>query len=411
MINTISSAVLTLSECRVTTCRQTVMSVLAVLFLASGCKPAPPPSAEQTTPPQKAGERQPAETEFRSFFATLLPPTARLTEVKTDSPVRMPNTSPADNVWMFNVKITITPTEDLLSLPSTEDAQAVNDVVTELNALIDWRDRYVNSPYAKACGGLAIKVPVPVVPQLLVVTQRKDHPLPSTYGKVSAEWQVDHWMFRNMDLTLPSTGQPRSAFSGSTMVKGSAEADAILKGEHDAITHTREQIEAIRSRYAEQVAKGSKLGTTYQGRVTFRQDVQPCELRFLDPPVGGDAHFAAIEVRLPNEKPPCVFTYNAKLTTELPLPVPTSPPTSAPANLYAVSGFDNPNQVQGYNVKVSLVRSVGKMDERTLPGQILVGNRHDMGEQVLLLLEGHIEGTISYYNAPGIKLSAQQINP
>ena len=86
-------------------------------------------------------------------------------------------------------------------------------------------------------------------------------------------------------------------------------------------------------------------------------------------------------------------------------------PTSAPANPYAVPGFTDANQVQGYNVKVSLVRSVGKMDERTLPGQILSGNRHDMGEQVLLLLEGHIEGTISWYNAPGIKLSAQQKNP
>ena len=267
----------------------------------------------------------------------------------------MPNTSPADNVWMVKVKITITPTEDLLSLPPTEDAQTVNNVVTELNALIDWRDRYANSPYAKACGGLEIKVPVPTVPQLLVVTQPKDHPLPSTYGKVSAEWQVDHWMFRNMDLTLPTTGQPRSAFAGSTMVKGSAEAEATLKAEHDAITKARQEIDAIRSRYAEQVAKGSKPGTTYQGRVSFRQNVQPCELRFLDPPAGGDAHFAAIEVRLPNENPPCVFTYKAKLNTELPLPVPSSPPAPTPANPYGSPDFSNANQVPRFNVRISLV--------------------------------------------------------
>ena len=134
-------------------------------------------------------------------------------------------------------------------------------------------------------------------------------------------------------------------------------------------------------------------------------------MRFLAPPPGGDAHFAAIEVRLPNQNPPCVFTYNAKLTTDLPLPLPPSPPSLAPANTNAAPGFDNPNQVQGYNVKVSLVRSVGKMDERTLPGQILSGNHHDTGEQLLLLLDGRINGTISYYNAPGIKLSAQQTNP
>ena len=59
-----------------------------------------------------------------------------------------------------------------------------------------------------------------------------------------------------------------------------------------------------RGRYAEQIAKGTKAGTVYTGTVSYRQNVAPCELRFLDPPPGGDAHFATFQITLSSQNPP-----------------------------------------------------------------------------------------------------------
>ena len=47
----------------------------------------------------------------------------RLADVQMDPPTPMPNTSPADNVWLCKVKITYVPTEDLFVHASPEDTQ------------------------------------------------------------------------------------------------------------------------------------------------------------------------------------------------------------------------------------------------------------------------------------------------
>ena len=391
-------------------CRRTVafgILVAAFVLAGAGCKPSPPPSTGQATPSADSSTaRQPTADDFRAFFQSLLPATIKVSEIKADAPVRMPNTAPANNAWLLTVKLTLTPAEDLLSLPSTQDTQPIDNLVSELNALTGWRNTYVNTPYAKACGGLEIKVPASPMPQLLIVTQAMGRPLAPIYGKVSAEWQVDHWQFVNVNMTLPKCGEPRASFTdGPTMVKGSPEAEQAVGAVRDAVAQARKNIEAIRSRYAEQVAKGTKPGTVYQGRISFRQDALPCELHFVDPPTGGDTHFASIEVRLPSVTPPCLFSYNAKVTTDLPIPVPGPQPT--PTNINPTFDFDDSHRVPNYNVSPKLVRSSGKLDARTLPATIRDAGRFDLGGGSLLLLDGHLEGKLSEY-FEGILLSVQE---
>ena len=327
-----------------------------------------------------------------------------------DPPTRMPNTSPAQNVWLLSLKMTLTPAQDLFSLPPPQDTQPIDNLVTELNALVAWRNAYVNSPYAKACGAFEVKVPAAPLPQLLVVTYPKDHPLPPIYAKVTAEWQVDHWQFEptqgNTSTVLLNAGKLRSEFTGPTMVKGSQEAEKAIGGVRDAIAQARKEIDAIRSRYTEQVVRGVKPGTLYTGTVSYGPNVAPCELRFLDPPPGGDARFANFQVTLSSQNPPCWYIYKARVSTELPIPVPGPQPT--PANPYAVTGFNDSNQVPDHNVYQNFVRSSNfKVGRDTLANWL---SNNDHGGQALLLLNGRIDGLINDFGNPGIKLSVQQ-NP
>ena len=224
---------------------------------------------------------------------------------------------------------------------------------------------------------------------------------------MSAEWQVDHWQFAAPGMTPPNCGERRSSYQGATMVKGSAEAEKAVGDVRDAVAQARKDIEAIRSRYAEQVIQGTKPGTAYRGRVSFRQDVLPCELRFLDPPPGGDARFATFELALPSANPPCTFTYSARVTTGLPILVPGAQPTAA--NPYAVTGFNDGSQVPDRNVFPKLVRNTGgKLNGRTLPDYIFTGGNagRTIGME-LLLLDGHLDEPISD-TAEGVRLSVQQ---
>ncbi len=382
--------------------------VTALLFAGVGCKPSSPPGTGQATPPTGGGApRQPTAGDLQAFLRAGLPADLKLSDAQMDPPARMPNTSPADNAWVFNVKLTFTPDVDLLSLPPAEDAQAINQLTGELNSLVAWRNTYVNSPYAKACGGLEVKVPTVPMPQLLVVTQSKGRALPPIYGKMAAEWQVDHWQFMKVDLPVPESGQPRSSFRGATMVKGSPEAEKALDEVRDAISQARKDIEAIRDRYTEQVVRGVKPGTTYNGTVSFRANVAPCELRFLDPPPGGDARFASFQITLSSQNPACWYVYKARVSTELPIPVPGPQPT--PTNPYAVTGFGEANAVPGHNVFQQLVRSSNfKVGRDTLASWL---GENDHGGQALLLLGGRVEGLINDFAGSGIKLSVQQATP
>lgn len=337
----------------------------------------------------------------------MLPASVKVAEVKMDAPTRMPNTSPAQNVWLLSTKITLTPAEDLFSLPPATDTQPLDNLVAELNRLVDWRNAYVNSPYARTCGSLEIRVPAAPLPQLLVLTHHQGQPLPPAYVKASAEWQVDHWHFEPVQgdpTALLNAGKLRAEFSGPTMVQGSPEAQKAIGGVRDSIAQARKDIEAIRGRYAEQVASGTKPGTTYTGTVSYRQNVAPCELRFLDPPPGGDARFASFQVTLSGTNPPCWYTYKARVTTELPLPVPGTQP--APANPYAVTGFGDANAVPDHNVFQRMVHCSNNKAGRDTLASWLGDNDH--GGQALLLLGGRLEGLLNDFGNPGIRLTVQQ---
>ena len=85
----------------------------------SGCKPAPPVASTQQTPLSEGNaSHQPTAADFQAFFQSLLPATAKVSDVKMDASARMSNASPGSNAWLLSLKITVTPAEDLFSLPS-----------------------------------------------------------------------------------------------------------------------------------------------------------------------------------------------------------------------------------------------------------------------------------------------------
>ena len=51
----------------------------------------------------------------------------------------LPNSSPGSNTWLFNVRLRLALTEDLVGLPSPEDAHAFQAIVDELNGLVEWQ--------------------------------------------------------------------------------------------------------------------------------------------------------------------------------------------------------------------------------------------------------------------------------
>ena len=395
-----------------TVCRRPAVGLLALALLvaAVGCKPAASPDAGQSHPTEDnasraegGGPRQPTEAEFAAFLRSTLGPFVRLGDLKTDPPVRMPNTSPASNVWLVNVKLTLVPVEDLLSLPPTEDAQAIDALVNELNALINWRNAYARSPYARAYGEFKVNAPVSPVPQLLVVSQAKDKPMAPIYGKVAAEWQVDHWQFTNVDLTTPSLGQPRAAFSGPTMVKGESDGEAFLKAQREAIASAKRKQAAIEASYQKDLVAATKPGTLYRGNVTRNGKAMLAEVRFADPPSGSGAQVAAFALTLPND-PGYRVEYTAKLAQILPLNLPT-----APANDDAIPILDGSAPPVG-NLTVNWSHCETKDPQgKTAPGFLVYCLQHGWTHHdlPLLLLDNRINGAVAQHINGDYVLSAE----
>ena len=119
--------------------RITLAATAAVLLFDTGCKPTPPATAPATPPTDGSAPRQPTTADFQTFFQGMLPATVKVSEVKMDTPTRMPNTSPASNVWLLSLMITVTLLEDLFSPPPPQDPQPIDNLVAELNALVAWR--------------------------------------------------------------------------------------------------------------------------------------------------------------------------------------------------------------------------------------------------------------------------------
>ena len=373
--------------------RSIATGVLACTLLFAGCKPAP--SVSQATPPPNAdAPRQPSAADFNAFLQTLLPPVMKVADLKTDPPTRMPDTSADGNTWIITVKLTLSPAEDLLALPSPEDAHVIDGLAAELNALIGWRNAYVGSPYARAYGSFDVAVPTAPAPQLLVVRQPQGKPLNPQYGKVAAEWEVDHWAFSNIDLELPTLGQPRASFPGSTMVKGSPEAVTFVETEQKAIADAKQKKAAIESSFTKDLLAATKPGTVYQGQINHHLGVLPCTLRFLDQPPGGDTQMTMFELRLTNE-PSYQLVYTAKLLIPLPLGA-----SSAATNGGSIQLPDDASPAPVGNLTVNFSHGSGQ-DEKgtTLPGMVLRGQtgRYTPHDQPFLIVGHQLRGLVSRY--------------
>ncbi len=382
----------------ITAVQSTAANVLiAFLFLAdAGCKPAPPPSPGQATPPvQGDASVQPNAGDFNAFFQSLLPSVVKVSDLKTDPPVRMPDTPPDSRIWLISVKITLTPVEDLLALPAPEDALVIDGLVNELNVLIAWRNAYARSPYTRVYGAFDVQAPAAPVPQLLVVQQAKNKPLIPLYGKIAAEWQVDHWQFTNVDLELPRMGQLRSSFAGgSTMINGSPEAEAFLAAERKSIADAKQRQVVIESNYTKDLLAVTKPGTIYRGQVSHPRGVLPCEVRFLETP-GADPKMATFEIRVPQE-PSYQYVYSAALAPKVPLKI-ASDGVASQSN--RVPSGDANTDVPVGNLTVNFVRGVGKTSTGgNLAGMMLSG-AHGLGnDKPLLLLGGRLKGVIASFN-------------
>ena len=378
--------------------RAAILGCAAALMVLPNCKPAAKPSADQTSSPvdsggEKSVQRQPSAGDLRAYCQTLLPPVMRLADLKTDVPVRAPNISPADNVWLINVKLTLTPAEDLLALASPEDTHAIDSLVGELNGLIAWRNAYVRSPYVRTCGGIDVAAPSGPVPQLLVVAQAKDKPLPPVYGQLAAQWQVDHWRYDTADLTLPTPGRPRSAFTGgSTMVMGSPEAEAFLAAERKAIARAKDQQTSIEEHFTRDLRAATTPGTTYKGQISHPRGILPCEVRFLPTP-GAEPLVTSFEVRVP-QAPAFQYVYTAKLAPKVPLNLPAGDTGS----FGFAAGAQDPS-LPVDDLMVSYARGAGKaqMFDRNLAGVIL-NNAPLINNKPFLLLDGHLKGVVASFN-------------
>ena len=400
---------------------RTFTALLGCALLAVGaCKPAAAPRTAQASPPEdrlpqsqasSPTPHQPGITDLTNYVRSTLVPLVRLAAIRADPPMRMPNALQGSDTWLFNVKVTIAPNEDLFDPcpQDADDARSIAALIQEFNDLVAWRNAYVQSAYAKVYPGFDLKPPVDTVPQLLVLRQAKDRPLAPVYAKVAAEWQVDHWYFSPVNWTFPQIGSPRSAFPGSTMVQGSPEAAHFFQAEREAIAQAKAKKDAIESRYADDLAKAVKPGTTYRGQISHPRGILPCEVRFIDTP-GADPQMAMFEVSLPQE-PTDRLVYTAKLALEVPLNLPDNAAASDPFHIptFPMSGNASNNVPVG-NLTVTFVRRSGKATVYgPLPNVLLYGTNMMGMNKPFLLLNRRLQGVVSQFNGD-FSLNAQQ-NP
>ena len=175
--------------------------LVASWLVLAGCKPSASPGAnpasnppQNSTSPGIAGPRaQPSTSDLANFLRGVLPSGAvRVVEVKNDPPVPLPNVVPGTNAWLFTVRLTLAPAEDLFLPAPAQDTQALQTMLDELKTLADWSQAYADSPYTDFGAPFTIKVPASIAPQLLTIAHPREQPLAPIYGKMAAEWQVDH---------------------------------------------------------------------------------------------------------------------------------------------------------------------------------------------------------------------------
>ena len=294
----------------------------AILTISAGCKPAATPKVIQKQPSGEASRQQPSTAELANFARSRLPPTIKLVDLKNDPPVPMPNTAPGSNVWLYNVRLTFAPVEDELGKPSPQDAEAFQATLDELDGLVTWSQAYGKSPYVSLYPGFTVEPPVPASPQLLTILRHKDQPAAPIYGKMAAEWQVDHWRYSVEDMAMPDEeeGRYRSSFTGPVLIQGEPATERFVATVKAAVASAKPKKEAIERAYRDDLLKATLPGTIYRGQMSYGGKTMPAEVRFTAPP-GGDSNLAQFELRLPASG--YVYTCSAKLAQGVPnMPVP-----------------------------------------------------------------------------------------
>ena len=373
--------------------------LVATLLSGAGC-------SKPSSPTSSSGPRPPSADEAKAFVQSLLPSSLRLSDFKADAPMRQPNTAPDGNAWTISVKVTLTPAEDLLTTASLEQDRAFYAPIRDLDDLKAWRNTYVRSIYARTYGAFdlpALKPPVP----LLVVQQAKGKALSPLYGKLAAEWQVDHWKWSEADLEPPSVGRPRAMFgSDPTLILGSPEAEAVAAAQRKGVDEFRQKQADVEARYAKDLAAATKPGTTYKGQIKHPNGTMPCEVRFVETAGAADPQTVSFEVRVPQD-PAYLYVFKAKFSPTIPLNIasdaayqPTSPATSDADAAPPVG-----------DLTATYVRGTGKLATYgNWPGVLVNGAiRLSYGGTPLVLLGGHIRGVVGDFNGD-YTLDAEQIN-
>lgn len=418
--------VLPLSQAKTT--QQPCLRLLPVILLSlalqsTGCKPTPPSSAdprsgssqEHSAGGQNVANGQPTAEDVAGFLRVDSPPFVRVVDVKMDAPVILPNTSPAQRLWLCSVRFALQPSEDLLGPSPDAEAHAFQATADELASWTRWREAYVLSPYTRIYPAPEWRAPASLVaagqqPLLLSCLHPASQPLPPTYAKLRAEWQVDHWQFRAVDFDLPEAGEPRTAFQCPNVVLGSPEAVAFVQAAQAAIVQAKSAKAAIDTRYQADLVKAARPGVVFRGQLTHRGSVVPAEVRLL-PTASGDAQEISLEVHLP-ATPGESFTYVARLAGQVPLPASTTPEADAP------SPVSNPPELSAApkgDLRLRLLTSNGKerpLNDMSLPNELLFITRHyeQPSEVWLRLNNGHLEGRLGGYStdSTGFVLTAIQ---
>ena len=371
---------------------------LGLLALAWGCKPAPAPTAIEKPRSDKPSDqtpgnprRVPGTGDLANFLRSQLPPAFRVVDVTNDPPVPLPNTSPGANAWLLSVRLTFAPAEDQF-VPVAQATQALQTLLDELRSLADWSQAYASSPYSDLGPSFTVNAPATTAPEMLTTAHPKDRPLAPIYGKMAAEWQVDHWQFSVLAMQTPADeSKPRSAFTGPTLVQGSGEARQFWGTAQAALKTAKESRAAIEHRYQEALAQATRPGSVYRGELTLRfngsrKNPVAAEVRFMDVTLGGaDVHQAQFTLKLP-QVPGYDFSFRVKLADQLPLVLP------AQAGQFAGQAVASRG-----DMTINATQATGKDDRGASTAGALLYELHDStarSDLPLLVHNRRLEGTL-----------------
>ena len=249
------------------------------------------------------------------------------------------------------------------------------------------------------------------MPTLLVRRHPAGQPLPPIYCKLRAQWQVDHWQFRALDLEPPDYGEPRTTFDAPNVVLGSPEATVFVQAAHTACAQTSKDKAALDARYQTDLTQATRPGTIFKGQLTHRGQVVPVEVRLLPVAKDGDAaQDVNVEVLLPATSGES-FLYQARRSSQVPLEQPATAPAIVSSSLGMLASIP-----QG-DLRLRLVQANGKEGpyNEAIPVKLLHLSRHEQQptEIWLHLSGGHLEGRLAGYGTDpvGIVLSAHQQPP